>query len=107
MGGRIAEEILNGKDKITSGAKNDFDEATKTARIMVKEMGMSDLLGPRNLKDHNNGPNLQKLVDDEIDNILREQYDRGYQIILQNKNILDKIANTLIEKESLDGQELK
>lgn len=47
MGGRIAEEIINGKDKITTGASNDFQQVTQTAKTMVNQMGMSDIIGPR------------------------------------------------------------
>jgi cell division protease FtsH len=49
MGGRIAEEIINGKDKVTTGASNDFQQCTSTAKAMVYQMGMSDLVGPRNI----------------------------------------------------------
>lgn len=49
MGGRIAEEIINGKTKVTSGASNDFLQATSTAKMMVEQMGMSDVIGPRNI----------------------------------------------------------
>lgn len=49
MGGRIAEEIVNGKEKITTGAQNDFQQVTNTAKMMVEAMGMSDVVGPRNI----------------------------------------------------------
>ena len=49
MGGRIAEEIINGKSKVTTGASNDFQQVTNTARMMVEQMGMSDVIGPRNI----------------------------------------------------------
>ena len=47
MGGRIAEEIVNGKGKVTTGASNDFQQVTNTAKTMVLQMGMSDVIGPR------------------------------------------------------------
>jgi len=47
MGGRIAEEIISGKDKVTSGASNDFEVATNTAKMMIEELGMSNAIGPR------------------------------------------------------------
>ena len=99
MGGKIAEELTNGQ--ITSGAQDDIQSATSTAKAMVEEMGMSDLVGPRNSKDA--GPDLKKRVDDEVDRILQEQYQRGYKMILENKDLLDKIASELMAKESLDG----
>ena len=49
MGGRIAEEVINGKNKVTTGAQNDFQQVTNTARQMVETMGMSDKIGPRNI----------------------------------------------------------
>lgn len=90
MGGRIAEEIINGKNKVTTGASNDFQQVTNTAKMMVEQMGMSDIVGPRNISDSqkspmeramgggsSDGPILQNKIDDEIDRILNEQYERG------------------------------
>lgn len=91
MGGRIAEEIINGKNKVTTGASNDFQQVTNTAKMMVEQMGMSDVVGPRNISDSQmspmqramsgggsgDGPILQNKIDDEIDRILNEQYERG------------------------------
>lgn len=90
MGGRIAEEIINGKNKVTTGASNDFQQVTNTAKMMVEQMGMSDVVGPRNVSDGQltpmqramgmgggDGPLLQNKIDDEIDRILNEQYERG------------------------------
>lgn len=118
MGGRIAEEILNGKDKVTTGASNDFQMVTNTAKQMVEAYGMSEEVGPRNVggAGMNSGPysrnqgnpmdlgtELQKKVDDEVDKILTSQYSRGLQILKDNKDILDDIANTLIEEEKING----
>lgn len=49
MGGRIAEELVNGKSKITTGAQNDLEQVTKTAKLMVEQFGMSDVVGPRSI----------------------------------------------------------
>lgn len=87
MGGRIAEELLNGKNKVTTGASNDFQQVTNTAKQMVEAYGMSDAVGPRNIggagtangpyaRNQSNpndlGTRLQKKVDDEVDKILTE-----------------------------------
>jgi cell division protease FtsH len=83
MGGRIAEEIINGKDKVTTGASNDFEQCTSTAKAMVYQMGMSDLVGPRCItpvspmammmgSDNGGGSDLKDLADKEIDRILAE-----------------------------------
>ena len=69
MGGRIAEEVVNGPGNVTNAALSDIEMATRTAKLMVKEFGMSEA-GPRTLNQES-GPLLQKLVDDEIDHILR------------------------------------
>mmetsp|Transcript_16364 Transcript_16364/g.27674 ORF Transcript_16364/g.27674 Transcript_16364/m.27674 type:complete len:426 (+) Transcript_16364:1299-2576(+) len=94
MGGRIAEELVNGKNKVTTGASNDFQQVTNTAKTMVEQMGMSDVVGPRAIDQgasagsgpmarfmmpggSNDGKVLLNKVDKEVDRILREQYDRG------------------------------
>merc|ERR1719313_1502197 len=87
MGGRIAEEIINGKKKVTTGAQNDFMQATNTAKMMVEQMGMSDVIGPRNISNQamspmqqmmmggaNEGADVKNKADAEIDRILTEQY---------------------------------
>jgi cell division protease FtsH len=62
MGGRIAEEIINGKDKVTTGASSDFQVVTNTAKMMVEQMGMSDLIGPRNVMgDPNMNPMMRAM----------------------------------------------
>ena len=122
MGGRIAEEIINGKNKVTTGASNDFMQATNTARMMVEQMGMSDIIGPRNIAAQapqspmqmmmggadsgKDGDSLRNKADQEVDRILREQYDRGMQLLTENREILDEIANVLITKEKIDGEAL-
>ena len=121
MGGRIAEELVNGKNKVTTGASNDFQQCTNTAKQMVEAVGMSDVVGPRNIggagmptgpysrfqSDSSQlGTNLRKKVDDEIDRILKEQYERGTKILTENMQILEAIAKVLIEKEKISGVEL-
>merc|ERR1719454_999080 len=88
--------------------------------MMVEQMGMSDVVGPRNISDSQmspmqramsgggsgDGPILQNKIDDEIDRILNEQYERGMKIMTENRTILDQIAMALIEKEKINGLEL-
>lgn len=119
MGGRIAEEIVNGKNKVTTGASNDFMQCTNTAKMMVEQMGMSDTVGPRNISSEgmspmqsmmsggsNEGEDLKNKADAEIDRILAEQYKRGMQLLTDNRDALDEIAKVLIEKEKIDGKEM-
>ena len=119
MGGRIAEEIINGKNKVTTGASNDFMQCTNTAKMMVEQMGMSDVVGPRNISQQGASPmqmmmsggaaegdDLKNKADEEIDRILAEQYERGMKLLTENRDVLDEVAKVLIEKEKIDGKEL-
>jgi cell division protease FtsH len=117
MGGRAAEEIVY--NSITSGAQQDIQQATRLARHMVCDLGMSDELGPvaweagqdevflgrqmnrvKNYSEH-----TSRRIDDEVRRILTRAYEVAKQILSNNKHILDKVALTLVERESLDGEE--
>ena len=118
LGGRIAEELVFGE--ITTGAHNDFEKATKIVRAMVTEYGMSSL-GPLQLeqqqgsiflgRDYNKSRNFSSQVAYEIDQEMRkiidECYDRATNIIKENRNLLDLIANTLLEYETLTKEQIK
>lgn len=117
LGGRVAEEIVF--DEVTTGAHNDFEKATKIARAMVTEYGMSDL-GPVQFehqessvflgRDYNKSRNFSSQVAFEIDQeqrkIIGECYDRTKKIISDNRELLDLIANALLEKETLTKEEI-
>ena len=117
LGGRVAEELIF--NEITTGAHNDFEQATKIARAMVTEYGMSSL-GPVQLeqqegsvflgRDYNKSRNFSGQVAYEIDQEMRkiidECYKKAVEIIKENKDLLDLIANTLIEKETLTKEEI-
>ena len=117
LGGRVAEELVF--NEVTTGAHNDFEQATKIARAMVTEYGMSSL-GPLQLeqtegsvflgRDYNKSRNFSSQVAYEIDQEMRkiidECYKKAVEIIKQNKDLLDLIANTLIEKETLTKEEI-
>jgi cell division protease FtsH len=118
MGGRAAEEIVF--KETTTGAANDFDQATKIARAMVVEYGMSDL-GPINLgpsydvtewgKNYLEPTTLSQemlaKIDNEVKKILENAYNLAKKIINEKKSYLDKVANELINKESLDQEEFE
>ena len=84
--------------------------------MMVEQMGMSDVVGPRNVSSGQQNPmmmggssegfELKNKVDDEIDRILKEQYERGMNLLTEHRDLLDAIANTLIEKEKIDGTQM-
>ena len=117
LGGRVAEELTF--KEITTGAHNDFEQATKIARSMVTEYGMSSL-GPVQLeqnegsvflgRDYNKSRNFSSQVAFEIDQEMRKIIDECYKkattIIKENKELLDLIANTLITKETLTKEEI-
>ena len=117
LGGRVAEEIVF--NEITTGAHNDFEKATKIARAMVTEYGMSDL-GPVQFehqessvflgRDYNKSRNFSSQVAFEIDQeqrkIIGECYDKTKKIISENRELLDLIANALLEKETLTKEEI-
>jgi cell division protease FtsH len=118
LAGRIAEEIALGKE--TTGAGNDFEQATEIARKMVCKWGMSDL-GPLTFADRDDlvflGRDLAirkdfseetaRKIDEEIKKIIMSNYNRAKEILESKKNILFKLAETLLEKESLTGDEIK
>ena len=114
LGGRAAEEIVF--DTGTTGAYNDIEQATRLARAMVTQYGMSEKFGLIGLETResmylNNGTVLNCSdqtatdVDSEVMRILRESYDEAKRLLLENRTCLDKIAEFLIEKESITGKE--
>jgi cell division protease FtsH len=119
MGGRIAEEITFGQ--ITTGAQNDIEQATEMARKMVCEWGMSDALGPltygkkeeaiflgKEFNRHQDYSEATALkIDAEIKRIVTEQYERAQKILTENRPVLVKVAEALLEHEVLDAQQLQ
>ncbi len=117
LGGRVAEEVVFGE--ITTGAENDFEKATKIVRAMVTEYGMSDL-GPIQFeqhegstflgRDYNKTRNFSEGVAGEIDAEMRKIMDSCYKnakkIIKENRDLLDLIANTLLEYETLTKEQI-
>jgi cell division protease FtsH len=118
LGGRVAEELQFGD--MTTGAQNDLDRATKIARQMVTEYGMSDRLGPLTLgqkqdqvflgRDFASHPDYSDQVAFEIDSEIRQLIDKAHdealEILTEQRGKLDLIAATLIEKETIEKEEL-
>jgi cell division protease FtsH len=119
MGGRVAEEIVAGD--VSTGAGNDIERATKIARQMVTEHGMSDAIGPRTLgqkqgevflgRDWATTPDYSDAVafeiDREVSHLLDEAHDVALEILDQNRAKLDELAALLLEKETLDREEVE
>ncbi len=114
FGGRAAEELVFGK--VTTGASNDIEKATSIARAMITQYGMSEKFGLMGLESVQNryldGRPVQNcadataaLIDNEVMELLKECYDKAYQMLSENRDVLDKIAEFLFEKETITGKE--
>lgn len=118
MGGRVAEELVLHIQ--TTGAGNDIERSTELARKMVCEWGMSERLGPltfgkkeeeiflgREFARHRDySEETARLIDSEVRSIVHQGYEKAKEIIQQNLEILHRLANTLLEKEVLDGRQI-
>ena len=121
MGGRVSEELKFGYDKVTSGASSDIAAATNLARSMVTEWGMSDKLGPvlyaenssevflgRSVTQNKNmSEDTARLVDAEIKRFVSTAYDEAKRILQEHDDELEKLAQALMEYETLTGDEIK
>ncbi len=118
LGGRVSEEM--NFDDITSGAQNDIERATKLARKMVTEFGMSSNIGPITYRIDEEevflgkeiisrphySEDIASEIDREVHTIIQESYDKAKRILLENKEALKELANTLMEKETLSREEV-
>ena len=118
LGGRVSEE-MNFAD-ITSGAQNDLERATKITRKMITEYGMSDKLGPVTFKGEEDevflgkdiasrphySDSIASAIDEETHNIITSSYEKARKILEQNKPTLTRLANELMEKETLSREEI-
>ncbi|MBI4541371.1 MAG: ATP-dependent metallopeptidase FtsH/Yme1/Tma family protein [Gemmatimonadetes bacterium] len=121
FGGRVAEELVFGRDKVTTGAGNDLERATEIARRMVTRFGMSDSVGlmsvgaaeqevflgreivqRREISEH-----TAQLVDQEVKRIVDEAHTRARRILQAAEELLHRVASALLERETLDRQEIE
>ena len=119
MGGRAAEELIF-DGRITNGAKNDIERATELARKMVCEWGMSEVMGPlsfgkkeeqiflgKELSQHQDySEETAQKIDGEVKRIVMDNYTRAKTILTQNLDVLKKLGQALLERESLDGRQV-
>lgn len=114
LGGRAAEEIVF--DTVTTGAANDIEQATKVARAMITQYGMSDRFGLMGLADTqsqyldgravlNCGDATATEIDHEVMKLLKVSYDEAKRLLSANREALDKIADFLIQRETITGKE--
>jgi cell division protease FtsH len=121
FGGRVAEELIFGYDKVTTGAQSDIEMATRLARAMVTRFGMSDELGPiayaENQEEVFLGHSISRQqniseataqkIDSEVRRIIEESYTRAQRILTERVNELHTLAKGLLEYETLTGDEIK
>ena len=121
LGGRVAEEIVYGEDEVTTGASNDLQQVARVARQMVTRFGMSDRLGPVALGRSQGGMFLGRdiaaerdfsedtaaAIDEEVSELVDEAYKRATAVLVANRPVLDELADLLVEKETVDAEELQ
>ncbi len=119
-GGRVAEELVFGPDKVTTGAYSDIQQATEMARRMVTQFGMSEAIGPIAVGDREAeiflgrevvqrreiSDRTAELVDQEVRRLLSEAFDKARDILSQHRESLDRLAAALLERETLDRDEV-
>ena len=122
LGGRVAEEIIFGKDNVSTGASNDFQRATAIAKSMITEYGMSERIGPtqfngssssevflgRDLHSEKNySESIARAIDEETQSFINKCYERAKNILLEHREQLELIAEKLLEVETLDAEQIK
>jgi cell division protease FtsH len=119
LGGRVAEKLV--LNDISTGAQNDLERATSIVRQMIMEYGMSESLGPITLghkhdqvflgrdlaRDRNYSEEIAKAIDQEIRKTIDNCYQKAQEILEKNRDKLESLAQTLLEKETLDAAEIK
>jgi len=121
LGGRVAEEIVYGEDEVTTGASNDLQQVASTARQMITRFGMSDKLGPVALGRSQGGMFLGRdiaaerdfsedtasTIDQEVSELVDVAYKRATKVLVDNRPVLDELAELLVEQETVDAEELQ
>ncbi|MDR3414773.1 MAG: ATP-dependent zinc metalloprotease FtsH [Nevskia sp.] len=121
FGGRIAEELIYGPEKVTDGASSDIQQATNMARLMVTRLGFSDRLGPlaytedegevflgRSITQHKNvSDETARIIDEEIRQLIERCYAKAKSILVDNTDKLHKMAEALVKYETLDSEQIR
>ncbi|MEB3173177.1 MAG: ATP-dependent zinc metalloprotease FtsH3 [Cyanobacteriota bacterium] len=121
LGGRVAEEIVYGDDEVTTGASNDLQQVARVARQMITRFGMSDRLGPIALGRSQGGMFLGRdiaaerdfsedtaaAIDEEVSQLVADAHRRATEVLTSNRAVLDQLADLLVEKETVDAEELQ
>jgi cell division protease FtsH len=121
LGGRLAEEIIFGEEEVTTGASNDLQQVARVAKQMITRFGMSDRLGPVALgrqqgnmflgrdimSERDFSEETAAAIDEEVRKLVDTAYSRAKEVLVDNRKVLDEIAQMLIEKETVDAEELQ
>jgi len=121
LGGRVAEEIVFGEEEVTTGASNDLQQVARVARQMVTRFGMSERLGPVALgrqqgnmflgrdiaAERDFSEETASAIDDEVRNLVDQAYRRAKSVLVGNRSVLDRLAEMLVERETVDSEELQ
>src|SRR6202043_238801 len=121
MGGRVAEELVFGRERVTSGAASDIEQATKLARMMVTRWGLSDELGTVSYgenqeevflghsvsRQQNVSEETARKIDAEIRRLVEAGLDDARRILMEHSADLEKLAQGLLEYETLSGDEIR
>uniref|UniRef100_A0A0K0EZ72 ATP-dependent zinc metalloprotease YME1L1 (inferred by orthology to a human protein) n=1 Tax=Strongyloides venezuelensis TaxID=75913 RepID=A0A0K0EZ72_STRVS len=109
LGGRVAEELIFGKDSITTGAANDLEQATSLTKSFIRNFGMSENIGLRmyNTDSNDVSPQVTEKIDIEIDRIINESYERVKKILTERAIEHKRLAKALLEFETLTAEEVK
>ncbi|WP_017715041.1 ATP-dependent zinc metalloprotease FtsH3 [Kamptonema formosum] len=121
LGGRVAEEIIFGEEEVTTGASNDLQQVARVARQMVMRFGMSERLGPVALgrqqgnmflgrdimAERDFSEETASVIDEEVSTLVEQAYRRAKEVLVSNRHVLDTLADMLVEKETVDSEELQ
>ncbi|XP_053507838.1 ATP-dependent zinc metalloprotease YME1L1b [Ictalurus furcatus] len=108
MGGRVAEELIFGNENITTGASSDFDSATKIAKMMVTQFGMSEKLGVMTYSDvTKQSPETQAAIEQEVRTLLRDSYERAKALLKARAKEHKSLAEALLRYETLDARDIQ
>jgi len=119
-GGRIAEELVFGRERVTTGASSDIQRATGVARRYVTQWGLSDAVGPVAITENSQevflgrdfgqrrevSEKMAELVDAEVGRVLNEALERARATLIENRDLLDRLALALLERETLGREEI-
>ncbi|MDF5708914.1 MAG: ATP-dependent zinc metalloprotease FtsH3 [Nostoc sp. S4] len=121
LGGRLAEELIFGEEEVTTGASNDLQQVARVARQMITRFGMSDKLGPVALgrqqgnmflgrdimSERDFSEETAAAIDEEVRKLVDVAYTRAKEVLVGNRKILDQLAQMLVDKETVDAEELQ